>query len=94
MITEKQYKNLILSAGCIITGETGPRVVPHHVKCFANGAGKVSDFLAIPLRSDLHTAHSDSIHENKARFEMLYGREIDLLAKTIQRSVGFYEVVS
>ena len=93
MITEKQYLKHILEQGCIVTGEIGPQVVPHHVKCFAHGAGKVSDFLAIPLTSRLHTYFPDSIHQDKSRFEMLYGREIDLLAKTIQRAVDFYEVV-
>ena len=93
MITEKQYKKHILSQGCIVTNETGPHVVPHHVKCFYNGAGKVSDFLIIPLASRLHTGHDDSIHQNKSLFEDRYGREVDLLAKTIQRAMDFFEVV-
>ena len=53
----------------------------------------MSHFLAMPLVSRLHTSYSDSIHEDKARFEMLYGRETELLAKTIQRAMAFYEVV-
>ena len=92
MISEKEYIKLILSQGCIITGETGPHVVPHHIMSIREGKKKVSDFLAIPLASRLHTSYPDSIHENKGRFEMLYGREIDLLAQTIQRSMTFYEV--
>ena len=93
MITEKQYKKHILSQGCIVTGETGPHVVPHHVTCLRSGTRKVSDFLAIPLVSRLHTGYDDSIHDDKGRFEMLYGREDVLLAKTIQRAMDFFEVV-
>ena len=80
MITGEKYKKLICSMGCIVTGEDA---VPHHVKCFNNGAGQVSDFLAIPLAPRLHTMQDDSIHANKSLFEDRYGREIDLLARTI-----------
>ena len=85
-MTPKNYLKKILSQGCIITGETGPHVVPHHPKSFKNGAGKVSDFLAIPMVSRLHTLQDDSVHLNKSLFEDRYGRELDLLARTIQRS--------
>ena len=64
-MTPKNYLKKILSQGCIITGETGPHVVPHHPKSFKNGAGKVSDFLAIPMVSRLHTLQDDSLHLNK-----------------------------
>jgi len=85
MITGKNYIKLICEMGCIVTGEPA---VPHHVKCFFNGHGKVSDFLAIPLAPRLHTEQDDSIHWNKSLFEMKYGREIDLLAKTIAAVAG------
>ena len=79
-MTGKQYIKLITEMGCIVTGEPA---VAHHVKCFHNGAGRVSDFLAIPLAPRLHTMQDDSIHRNRALFEDRYGREIDLLARTI-----------
>jgi len=79
-MTGEQYKKLICSFGCIVTGEPA---VPHHPKCFHNGAGKVSDFLCIPLAPRLHSMQDDSIHRNKSVFEMKYGREADLLARTI-----------
>jgi len=82
MITEKQYIKLILSLGCIVTGEDNP--VPHHPKCFNNGYGKVSDFLAIPLSMRLHTMQDDAIHNNRSLFEDRYGREVDLIARTVQ----------
>jgi len=83
MITESQYKKLVLSLGCIVTGEQDPD--PHHVKCFFHGAGRVSDWLIIPLANRLHTGQTDAYHNNKALFEDRYGREVDLLARTIQR---------
>ena len=79
-MTGEQYKKFICSFGCIVTGEPA---VPHHVKSFHHGAGKVSDFLCIPLAPRLHTLQDDSIHRNKSVFEMKYGREVDLLARTI-----------
>ena len=79
-MTGEQYKKFICSFGCIVTGEPA---VPHHVKSFHHGAGKVSDFLCIPLAPRLHTLQDDSIHRNKALFEDRNGREIDLLARTI-----------
>ena len=79
-MTGKQYIKLITEMGCIVTGEPA---IAHHVKCFHNGAGKVSDFLCIPLAPRLHTMQDDSIHRNRALFEDRYAREIDLLARTI-----------
>ncbi len=91
-MNETQYLKLILSQGCIVTGETGAHVIPHHIMAIRDGKKKVSHFLAIPLVSHLHTSYDDSIHQNKARFEMLHGREVDLLAKTVQRAMTFHEV--
>ena len=79
-MTGKQYIKLITEMGCIVTGEPA---VAHHVKFFNHGAGKVPDFLCIPLAPKLHSMQDDSIHRNKALFEDRYGREIDLLARTI-----------
>lgn len=81
-MTEKQYKKLVLSLGCIITGEDA---VPHHPKCFNSGWGQVSDYFIIPLAPRLHTMQDDSVHQNKSLFEDRYGREQDLLAQTWQR---------
>ena len=80
MIPGAKYIKLICGMGCIVTGEPA---VPHHPKCFNNGYGKVSDFLAIPLAPRLHTEQDDSVHQNKSLFEDRYGREVDLLARTI-----------
>jgi hypothetical protein len=82
MITGKKYIEIAVSSGCIVTGKPA---VPHHVKCFNNGAGRVSDFLVIPLCPELHTDSNDAYHQDRSMFEMKYGREIELLAKTIQR---------
>lgn len=73
---------LVASFGCIVTGQ--PAEI-HHVKCFSHGAGKVSDFLVIPLAHELHRNGSEAIHNNRSLFEMLHGREVDLLAKTIEK---------
>ncbi len=80
-MNEKAYKTLIASMPCIVTGGIAE---VHHVKCFNNGYGRVSDFLTIPLCPELHRNGDDAIHINKSLFEDRYGREIDLLAKTIQ----------
>jgi len=81
-MNEKEYKDLIASMGCIVTGQ--PAEI-HHVKCFFNGAGRVSDYLIIPLAPELHRNGNEAIHHNRSLFEMIHGREIDLLAKTIKR---------
>ena len=81
----EKYKKLVCSLGCIVTGNQ--ECVPHHVKCFNRGAGKVSDFLVIPLHPSIHTMDDDSYHRNRPLFEDRHGREVDLLAKTIQAVV-------
>ena len=81
-MTEEQYKELVVSMGCIITGQPAE---PHHVKCFHAGWGKVSDFLIIPLCPELHTDGNDAFHHDQKLFEMKYGYEWALLAETIQR---------
>jgi len=85
MITGAKYIKMVCDMGCIVTGEPA---VPHHPKFFNNGAGRVSDFLVIPLAPRLHTMQNDAIHNNRSLFEDRYGREIDLLAKTIQAVVS------
>ena len=85
-MNKKQYKEFVCDMGCIVTGE---KAIPHHPKSFKHGAGKVSDYLVIPLAPRLHTEQDDSIHRNKSLFEDRYGREIDLLAETIERVVTF-----
>jgi len=84
-MNEEQYKSLVASLGCIVTGE--PAII-HHVKCFCNGYGRGSDYLIIPLAPRLHNQQNDSIHLNRSLFEDKYGREVDLLAKTIAAVAG------
>ncbi len=86
-MTGKQYKIFVLAQGCIVTGETGPHVVPHHAKCFNSGFGQVSDFFVIPLVNHLHTGYKGSFHHDRSLFEDQNGREMDLLARTIERAM-------
>lgn len=84
-MTEQQYIKLICSLGCIITGRPA---VPHHPRALGSAGSKCSDFLAIPLCPELHTDGPDSYHHDRAKFEMKYGREDQLLAKTIEAVVS------
>jgi hypothetical protein len=52
----------------------------------------VSDFYVIPLVNYLHTGYKGSFHHDRSLFEDQNGREIDLLARTIERAMTAFEL--
>ena len=64
----------------------GSQAEAHHVRALGSASTKASDFFAIPLCPCHHRADSEwtSIHGDKQMFEMLFGTEIELLARTLE----------
>ena len=82
---EKDYMDVVASLGCIITGK--PAVL-HHPRFCVGMSQRASNFLVIPLAPELHTGkefYGQSIHHGQPEFESKYGREEELLARTIEK---------
>jgi len=79
----KQYKNKVASLGCILCRQPAEL---HHPRFSQGLAQRASDWLIIPLCTYHHRTGSfgQAIHNGKATFEKNYGKEADLLAKTIE----------
>ena len=74
--SEKRYMGRVADAGCIICGS--PAQV-HHMR-----GVKRNNYLVIGLCPDHHVG-AFSIHMDRKGFEAVYGDELFLLAKTIER---------
>jgi len=85
----KQYKNKVASLGCIICSMPAEL---HHPRFSQGMAQRANDWLVIPLCTYHHRSGNfgHSIHGGKATFEKNYGKEADLLAKTIETIMAKY----
>lgn len=75
---------------CVVSGERGARVTAHHL--VGHGVkpigGKVSDYLAFPLRFDLHVEGPTALHRigHKA-WEREYGSQLEHVAWTLLEAI-------
>lgn len=79
---EKQFHDkLVTVVGCIACRKDGIEnhyVGIHHIHGRVN---KTAHRTVLPLCGQHHQLDAESVHGNKARFEMRYGRQEDLLAE-------------
>lgn len=82
-MNKKQYREKVRSGGCIICGQPGEI---HHPRFSCGLAQRASDWLSICLCPYHHRTggYGNAIHNGQATFEKNYGKEADLLAKTIK----------
>ncbi len=78
MTKAKRHMGRISELPCIACGNHGVHV--HHIR-----TERIKDpFLTIPLCYECHLG-AFSIHKSKREFENVYGSELHLLAKTLER---------
>lgn len=84
--SEKRYMNRVAELGCIVEGCSAPAEI-HHPRFAAGTAQRTSHYLAIPLCPLHHRmgGHGVAIHAGQTTFERMYGTEVDLLARVIER---------
>ena len=78
---EKRYMGKIADLNCVACGAFGVHV--HHIRT----ERIKNNYLTIPLCPSCHVGDF-SIHKSKRQFENVYGCELILLAKTIEKLNG------
>lgn len=91
--SEKRYLNRLASLGCIVCADLGYQDTPAEIHHLREGQGmsqRASHYLAIPLCAGHHRTGGKGValHAGQREFEALYGTELDLLAKAIERIAG------
>ena len=81
---ERDHLGRVAALGCLLCGQ--PAQV-HHLRAGQGMGQRASHFLTVPLCSDHHTDGGEGVafHASPRQFEALYGTELDLLARTIER---------
>lgn len=82
----KAWMGRVASLGCMVcrmAGHPGTPAQLHHIRTGQGGAQRTPDELVIPLCPEHHTGDT-GLHTNRELFALMWGSEIDLLAKTIR----------
>lgn len=83
--SERQHMERVAKQPCIACGNHGVQV--HHIREGQGLSQRAAHFLTIPLCSACHSG-ALSIHMTKRQFEKIYGDELTLLNRTIERIYG------
>ena len=78
--SEKDYHDYLASLPCIACGDYPVHV--HHVRLM--GQRSNNHWFCLSLCPSCHQG-KDGIHDSKKTFEMRFGSEVELLAKTIEQ---------
>ena len=78
---ERRHLGRVAALGCVVCGAPGE---VHHIREGQGLSQRASHYLTICLCLDHHRGDL-SIHKTKRQFENIYGDELILLAKTIER---------
>ena len=90
MARDRDYLGRVASIGCIVCSDLGYQDTPAEIHHLREGQGmsqRASHYLAIPLCATHHRTGGKGValHAGQREFEALYGTELDLLARTIER---------
>jgi len=85
----KDHKDRVASLGCLICGRPAEL---HHPRFVAGASQRASDWLVIPLCAEHHRTggHGVALHAGQRTFELNYGTEAELLARTFEELSNRY----
>ncbi|MFN3888123.1 MAG: Ref family recombination enhancement nuclease [Aquabacterium sp.] len=69
---------------CMLAGQPGTPAEVHHIRTGQGGAQRAPDTLTIPLCPEHHRG-ATGLHADRELFCLMWGSELELLAKTIEQ---------
>lgn len=85
----RKWLGRVATVGCIVclmAGMPGTPAEIHHIRTGQGGAQRAPDELVIPLCPEHHRG-STGLHADRELFCLMWGGELELLAKTIEQVI-------
>lgn len=97
-VVEQKWMDAIVRYGCIACVMDGQQPRPTAVHHILRGGRRIGHLFSLPLCDPGHHQNGAALglvsrHPFKARFELKYGAELDLLAR-LKKELGVYEEAS